>query len=109
MTEDLKKAYHELNLNDKRNEFNSDLCFLQYLCNELAADTNCTERVTGRNYDSNQDQNMTEEEFLELNYEQIFTMAALGSVRIIFVISSFAVKDFPAPDTPRIKELPLSK
>ena len=34
---------------------------------------------------------------------------ALGSVRIIFVISSFAVKDFPAPDTPRIKELPLSK
>lgn len=49
MTEDLKKAYHELNLNDKRNEFNSDLCFLQYLCNELAADTNCTERVTGRN------------------------------------------------------------
>ena len=77
MTEDLKKAYHELNLNDKRNEFNSDLCFLQYLCNELAADTNCTERVTGRNYDSNQDQHMTEEEFLELNYEQIFTMRLL--------------------------------
>ena len=34
-------------------------------------------------------------------------ISALGSVRMIFVISSFAVKDFPAPDTPRIKELPL--
>ena len=35
--------------------------------------------------------------------------SALGSVRMMFVISSFAVNDLPAPDTPRIKELPFSK
>ena len=35
--------------------------------------------------------------------------SALGSVRMMFVISSFAVNDLPAPDTPRIKELPFKR
>ena len=36
-------------------------------------------------------------------------MFYIGSVRMMFVISSFAVKDLPAPDTPRIKELPFKR
>ena len=36
-------------------------------------------------------------------------MSALGSVRMMFVISSLAVKDLPAPDTPGIKELPFKR
>ena len=74
MTNEMKELYKQLDLNEKRNEFNELLIKMEVLLNALLAQNNISTDTIVRNYNSINDKFLTESETLSLFYEDLWNL-----------------------------------
>ncbi len=74
MNNELQQAYQNLSLNDKRNALSNEIIIISELINNINQKLNIPHQVQVRNYDVNQDINLSENDLLTYTYEDIYNI-----------------------------------
>jgi hypothetical protein len=72
--EKLLKAFNQLDINNKRNKISDELIIIGELINTMEKNKGVPSNLKIKNYDQNNDSNMTEDEILSFFYEDIFNI-----------------------------------
>lgn len=72
--EELLKAFNQLDTNNKRNKISDELMIIGELINTIEKNKGIPVNLEIKNYDQNNDSNMTEDEILSFFYEDIFNI-----------------------------------
>ena len=74
MSDEFKKAFSDLSINQKRNQISSELLFMSELIKNLGLSCGYNSNISVFNYDSMKDKGMKETELLDHIYESIYLL-----------------------------------
>ncbi len=74
MSEEMKNAYRQLDINDKRNQLSDELLIIFELIKRYENDKGINPITQVKNYDIVNDKNLNEDEILTFFYEDIYNI-----------------------------------
>ena len=89
MSEEFKKAFDKLSINEKRNQISDELLIIGELIRNIENKYNISSMLNVKNYDTNKDSNLTESEMLSFIYEDIYNLQR----ELITVLTAINIKD----------------
>lgn len=74
MNEEFKNAYKNLTLNEKRNCLSDELMLISELIKKMEDTVGIQSALKVKNYDSQKDNNLSEDEMLDFIYEDVYNI-----------------------------------
>lgn len=74
MNEEFKNAYKDLTLNEKRNQLSNELMLVGELIKNMEDTFGIQSILNVKNYDSQNDSNLSENEMLDFIYEDVYNI-----------------------------------
>ncbi len=74
MNEEFKNAYKTLTLNEKRNQLSNELMLIGQLIKNMETSFGVQSILNVKNYDSQNDSNLSENEMLDFIYEDVYNI-----------------------------------
>ncbi len=89
MSDEFKKAFDKLSINEKRNQISDELLIIGELIKNIEHKYNVNSILNIKNYDINKNTNMSETEMLSFIYEDIYAVQR----ELITVLSAISLKE----------------
>ncbi len=89
MNEEFKNAYKALTVNEKRNQLSNELMLIGELIKNVESSFNIQSILNVKNYDSQKDSNLSENEMLDFIYEDVYNIER----ELITVLSAISSKN----------------
>lgn len=74
MSEEFKKAFSSLSVNEKRNQISNELLIISELIKKMELNIGIPSVLDVKNYNSTSDSNLNESEMLDFIYEDIYNI-----------------------------------
>ena len=74
MSEEFKKAFSSLSVNEKRNQISNELLIISELIKKMELNIGIPSVLDVKNYNSTNDSNLNESEMLDFIYEDIYNI-----------------------------------
>jgi len=89
MSEEFKKAFDKLSVNEKRNQISDELLIIAELIKNIENKYNVQSILSVKNYDTSQNKELTESQMLSFIYEDVYNIQR----ELITVLTAINIKD----------------